>query len=82
MLEAWTGEVKARCHVAQIKMKELADECGYNPAYLSVVINGRTGPRDGTRDRIFAALDRLEEKVREEEANHEDHSEADPPGRS
>ena len=65
MLEAWTGEVKARCHVAQIKMKELADECGYNPAY-----------------RIFAALDRLEEKVREEEANHEDHSEADPPGRS
>lgn len=40
MLEAWTGEVKARCHVAQIKMKELADECGYNPAYLSEVING------------------------------------------
>lgn len=61
MLEAWTGEVKARCHVAQIKMKELADECGYNPAYLSEVINGRTGPRDGTRDRIFAALDRKED---------------------
>lgn len=31
MLEAWTGEVKARCHVAQIKMKELADECAGTP---------------------------------------------------
>lgn len=81
MLEAWTGEIKGRCHVAQIKIDDLAAACDFSPTYLSRVLNGHDCS-EKTKAHIFAALDRLEEKVREEEANHEDHSEANPPGRS
>lgn len=76
MLDAWTGEVKGRCHVAQIPLSMLADESGYTVSYLSEIINGRKCT-DETRTRIFEALSRLEERVRKGEAENENHSVSD-----
>lgn len=76
MLDAWTGEVKGRCHVAQISLSMLAVESGYTISYLSEIINGRKCTEE-TRTRIFKALSQLEEK-----AKNEDRSDSNSPNGS
>ena len=36
MLDNWIANVVGRMHVAGITGQQLAKECGYNPAYLSM----------------------------------------------
>lgn len=57
----WTAEVVGRMHAAKITGQQLAVECGYTASYLSTVLNGKKGI-EKTRDTIFSALERLEEK--------------------
>lgn len=67
MPEVWTGEVKKRMHLAQIKTSELAKESGYSAGYLSMVMTGeKKKGTEETRTRILDALTRLEEKRKNE----------------
>lgn len=63
MLDNWIADVVGRMHVAGITGQQLAKECGYNPAYLSMVLHGNKG-NEQTRERICAALERLENQMK------------------
>jgi len=62
--EDWTAEVVGRMHTARITGQMLAAECGYSTAYVSTVLHGKKGT-DQTKEHIFAALSRLEDRLRE-----------------
>lgn len=62
MMDDWTAEVVGRMHALRITGQQLADESGYNATYLSTVLNGHKG-NDQTKQRIFEALDRLEQRM-------------------
>lgn len=55
MLAQWTGEVVGQMHQRQISMKDLAAAIGWNPKYLSQVLNGRVNPR-GAEEKVRRAL--------------------------
>lgn len=55
MLDNWIADVVGRMHVAGITGQQLAKECGYNSAYLSMVLNGNKGV-EKTRRRICESL--------------------------
>lgn len=57
----WTAEVVGRMHVAAITGKQLASEAGISNTYLSTVLRNKKG-NDTTRQRIVAALERLEQR--------------------
>ena len=58
---AWTGNLVAEMHLSGVTAKELAAEVGWNPKYLSAVLNGRREPK-GAEYKLCAALLRLEIK--------------------
>ena len=61
-------DVVGRMHVGRITGQMLAKECGYNPSYVSEVLNGKRGT-EKTIQNILDALSRLEaqkEAVRQE----------------
>ena len=60
MPQEWTAEVVARLHLHKLTIKQLAEEAGYTPEYLSMVLNGHRDPKKG-RANILAALGRLTE---------------------
>lgn len=65
--EDWTADVVGRMHRFKIKNEKLAHECGYSPAYLSTVLNGNKDlsekGKEGAKDRIFKALERIESRI-------------------
>lgn len=65
--EDWTADVIGRMHRCKISNIQLANECGYTPAYLSTVLNGNKDlsekGKEETKDRIFKALERIESKI-------------------
>lgn len=58
MPQEWTAEVMARRHLAKITIKQLAEEAGYTPEYVSMVLNGHRDT-EAAKAAILAALDRL-----------------------
>lgn len=78
--EEWTAEIVGLMHKYRITGVQLAEECenpaaerydktGYSPAYLSQVLNGRKKfeseeAKENTKATIWAALNRLIEKVK------------------
>lgn len=54
----WTAEVIGQMHLNKIKGIELAREIGWNPKYLSQVLNGHETPKSAER-KVRDALDRL-----------------------
>lgn len=56
---AWTAEAVARMHMARITAGQLAEEAGYTPQYLSMVMRGRR-QSEKAKHAILAALARLE----------------------
>lgn len=54
----WTGELIGEMHLKGVTAKQLAAEVGWNPKYLSVVINGHVEPK-GAEAKLRAALKRL-----------------------
>lgn len=41
----WTGEIIGEMHLNHITAKELSAQLGYNPKYVSAVLNGRRKPK-------------------------------------
>lgn len=69
--EDWTADVIGRMHKFRITNVQLAAECGYTPAYLSTVLNGRKtfeseDTKERTKSRILDALKRIEVTVSSE----------------
>lgn len=58
MVPEWTADVVARMHTAKITTKRLAEESGYTPEYVSMILNGRRSPKHA-KEIISAALARL-----------------------
>lgn len=54
----WTGEIVVQLHLNHISKKQLAEEAGVTPEYLSMVLNGRREPA-GAREKFQAALNRI-----------------------
>lgn len=59
MLDNWTGVLVGEMHVKGITAKRLAAEVGWNPKYLSTVLNGHKAPKDA-EEKLRAALARIE----------------------
>ena len=58
MPEQWTADIVGKMHLNGIRAKDLADKVGWNPKYLSVVLNGRRNPKEAEK-KLMAALDEL-----------------------
>ena len=58
MPQAWTASVVAQMHLAKITKKQLAEEAGYTPEYVSMVLNGHRDT-ETAKATILSALDRL-----------------------
>ena len=56
----WTADLLGKMHLAGITAKQLAAEVGWNPKYLSVVLNGHKEPKDA-EGKLNAAFNRLTE---------------------
>lgn len=54
----WTADLLGEMHLAGVTAKQLAAEVGWNPKYLSVVLNGHKEPK-GAEEKLKAALGRL-----------------------
>ena len=42
----WTADLIGRMHLHGITAKQLADNVGWNPKYLSTVLNGHRNPKN------------------------------------
>ena len=58
----WTADIIGEIHIKRITAKRLAEEVGWNPKYLSQVLNGHKTPKDAEA-KLRAALKRIECKV-------------------
>ena len=54
----WTADLLGKMHLAGVTAKQLAAEVGWNPKYLSVVLNGHKEPK-GAEEKLNAALGSL-----------------------
>ena len=54
----WTADLLGEMHMAGVTAKQLAAEVGWNPKYLSVVLNGHKEPK-GAENKLRSALDQL-----------------------
>lgn len=45
MPEQWTAEIIGKMHLNCITCKQLAKQLGYNPKYVSTVLNGHRNPK-------------------------------------
>lgn len=57
----WTADLLGEMHLAGVTAKQLAAEVGWNPKYLSVVLNGHKEPK-GAENKLRSALNRLVEQ--------------------
>lgn len=57
----WTGVIIGQMHTNEITAKQLAEEVGWNPKYLSQVLNSRVHPKNAA-EKLTAALDRIMER--------------------
>lgn len=58
MAEEWTADIVGGMHLNGIKALELAREIGWNPKYLSTVLNGHKTPANAEK-KVRSALDAL-----------------------
>lgn len=63
-MDARIADIVGRMHVARITGQMLAKESGYNPSYVSEVLNGKKGVEE-TFTKLLDALSRLEQKQAE-----------------
>ena len=63
----WTATIISQLHLNGITAKELATELGWNPKYLSQVLNSRVNPK-GAEEKLTAALQRIIDRRQTQEA--------------
>lgn len=54
----WTAEILGKMHLFGVTAKQLAEEAGWHPKYLSRVMNGHIEPKTA-REKLNAALERI-----------------------
>lgn len=54
----WTAKIIGEMHLNNVSAKQLAQEVGWHPKYLSRVLNGHTEPK-GAEDKLKCALERI-----------------------
>lgn len=54
----WRGKAVGEAFVNDIPHKEIAKKAGYNPRYLSAILNGKRDPKDA-ETRIMSAIDEI-----------------------
>ena len=69
--EEWTVYVIANLHKYRIPRSELADVCGYTPAYLSTVLNGHkkflsSASKERTKNHILEELRKMIAEIEKE----------------
>lgn len=57
----WTADILGEMHISGITAKELAAEVGWNPKYLSAVMNGHRKPKHAERV-LWQAVRRIQLK--------------------
>ena len=57
----WTADVVGKMHLLRISKRQIAEQMGVTPEYVSMVLNGHREP-EGAELRFEEALDRLVEK--------------------
>lgn len=58
MKDKWTGDAAAIMHVHEISALALAEELGWNPKYLSSVLNCKRQPKNA-ENIVMAALNKI-----------------------
>lgn len=61
----WTARLIAKLHMNRISKKRLAEQLGYTPEYVSMVLNGHRSP-NGAEDEFSKALEELIRKNKKE----------------
>ena len=54
----WTADVIGKMHLNHISKKQLAEQLGIPPEYVSMVLNGHRGP-EGAEERFRGAVELL-----------------------
>ena len=54
----WTADVIGEMHLKKIAQKQLAEQMGVTPEYVSMVLNGHREP-EGAEQRFRSAVDEL-----------------------
>ena len=57
----WTGTIIGEMHTNNISAKQLATEVGWNPKYLSQVLNSRVNPKNA-EEKLKSALERIKQR--------------------
>lgn len=60
MPEQWTADLLGKMHMAGITAKQLSEEAGMNPKYVSTIINGHVNPKNAEKV-LNAAFQRIVE---------------------
>ena len=55
MLAQWTAEIIGEMHLIHVTAKQLAAVVGWDPRYLSTVLNGHRAPK-GAEEKLREAL--------------------------
>ncbi len=55
MLAQWTAEIVGEMHLRHVTAKQLAAAVGWDPRYLSTVLNGHRTPK-GAEEKLREAL--------------------------
>lgn len=58
MKDKWTGEAAAIMHVHEISALALSEELGWNPKYLSTVLNCKRRPKNA-EEIVMDALNKI-----------------------
>lgn len=58
----WTGEIIGELHVNGITAKQLSAQLGYNPKYVSAILNGKKSPK-GAEEKFRQAVRELAQKA-------------------
>lgn len=58
MVAQWTAEIIGEMHLKHVTAKQLAEAVGWNPKYLSVVLNGHKTPK-GAEEKLRKALNEI-----------------------
>lgn len=61
----WTARLIAKLHLNRVSKKQLAEQLGYTPEYVSMVLNGHRNP-NGAEVEFSKALDELIQQKQKE----------------
>lgn len=61
----WTGEIIGKLHLYHLTAKQLSEQLGYNPKYVSTVLNGHRNPKNAEQMFRKALNELIQQKQKE-----------------